>query len=80
MSLIPAVGPNTKKPNFYLRSLDKITPAQWYGEQVMGLNTLKKVVKEMLKNINFEGFFSNHSLRRTSTTRLFRGGVLIENS
>ena len=73
LSLLPPVGTSTKKPNFYLRSLEKISPAQWYGEQVVGLNTLKKVVKEMMKGT--EGFFTNHSLRRTSTTRLFRGGV-----
>ena len=73
MSLVPQVGPQTKKHNFYLRGLEKITPAQWYGEQVMGLNTIRKVVKEMLKGL--EGFYSNHSLRRTSTTRLFRSGI-----
>ena len=40
ISLLPPVRMN-RKPNFYLRSLDRVTPAQWYGEQVVGLNSLK---------------------------------------
>ena len=75
ISLLPVAKKETKKPNFYLCSLEKKTPAQWYWEQVVGLNTLKKVVSEMSKKANLEGFFTNHSLRRTSTTRLFRQGV-----
>ena len=73
--LLPPVKPTSKKCNFYLRSLDKKTPAQWYGEQVVGLNFIRKVMKELLAGTEIEGFFSNHSLRRTGTTRLFRSGV-----
>ena len=43
LSLCPEVDPKLK-PNFYLRSLDKINPAQWYGSQVVGRNTLRKTV------------------------------------
>ena len=75
MSLIPTVGPKTKKLNFYLRSLEKPNPAQWYGEQPVGRHTLSKVVGNLLKNVTLDGFFSNHSLRRMSTTRLFQAGV-----
>ena len=49
ISLLPPIKAVTKKPNFYLRSLEKVTPAQWYGKQVVGLNTLKIYMKEMLK-------------------------------
>ena len=31
MSLLPAIKSTTKKFNFYLRSLEKYNPAQWYG-------------------------------------------------
>ena len=75
MSLLPEVGPKTKKPNFYLRSLEKINPAQWYGEQVVGRHTLTQVVGRLMKNCDLSYFVSNHSLRRTGATRLLQGGV-----
>ena len=74
MSLLPPVGKNGKS-NFYLRSLEKTNPAQWYSVQVVGKHTLSKVVGKLLKDAQLDGFFSNHSLRRTSTTHLFQAGV-----
>ena len=64
-----------KKSNFYLKSLVKPTPKQWYGCQVVGVNTIAKVVKDMMKVAQIDGFFTNHSLRRTGGTRLFQAGV-----
>ena len=58
-----------------MRSLERVTPAQWYGEQVVGLNTLKKTIKFLAENANLEGFFTNHSLCRSGTTRLFQAGI-----
>ena len=43
--------------------------------QVVVLNTLKKTVSELLKNAKLDGFFINHSLRRSSATHLFQAGV-----
>ena len=48
MSLCPDVGAKSK-PNFYLRPLDKINPAQWYSTRVVGVNTLCKVVGKLLE-------------------------------
>ena len=75
MSLCPPVTKATMKSNFYLRSLEKPNPAQWYSTQVLGLNKIRKTVKEMLKDTELDGFFSNHSLRRTGTSHLFQAGV-----
>ena len=75
VSLCPEVTPKTKKHNFYLRSLEKVNPAQWYGEQVLGRNSIVKVVGKLLKSANLNGYFTNHSLRRTGTTRLFHAGI-----
>ena len=75
MSLCPPVTKLSIKPNFYLHSLERTNPAQWYSTQVVGLNTLKKTVVEMLKNTKLGGFFSNHSLHRTGISRLFQAGV-----
>ena len=74
ISLCPEVG-NKGKSNFYLRPLEKINPAQWYSSRVMGVNAIRKVVGKMLKSAKLDGYFTNHSLRRSATTRLFRAGV-----
>ena len=72
LSLCPAYY---KKSNFYLKSLTKPVPTQWYGEQVVGQNTISKVVQSIMKEAEIPGFFTNHSARCTGGTRLFRGGV-----
>ena len=74
MSLLPEVG-KSGKDNFYLRSLERPIPAQWYSTQVVGRYTLTKVVASLLWDAKLDGYFTNHSLRRTSTTRLFQAGV-----
>ena len=72
LSLCP---PLYLKKNFYLKALTKTKPSQWYAKQVVGQNTLGKVVKQMMKEAEIEGFFTNHSLRRTGSTRLFQAGI-----
>ena len=72
LSLCP---PYFKKPNFYLRALDRPSPKQWYAGQVVGSQTLSKVIGKIMENGDFKGFFTNHSARRTGGTRLFRAGV-----
>ena len=65
----------TKKPNFYLQSRVKFTPSVWFAGQVVGENSIAKVVKELMKEAKIEGFFTNHSLRRSGGTRLFNAGI-----
>ena len=62
-----------KKANFYLKSLQKPRINQWYAGQVVGQNTLGKVIKTMLYDARIDGYFTGHSLRRSGTTRLFPG-------
>ena len=64
-----------KKSNLYLQSLQKPSPHQWYAEQVIGTHTISKVVTELMHKAKIEGFFTNHSLRHSGGTCLFRGGV-----
>ena len=75
MGLCPPIVKGSAKANFYLRSLNRVTPAQWYSSRVLGINAIKKVVTTMLKDANLDGFFTNHSLRRSRTTRLFQAGL-----
>ena len=44
ISLCP---PYYKKSNFYLQSLQKPVPSQWYADQVVGQNTIGKVVQKL---------------------------------
>ena len=74
MNLCPPVTPKTKKLNFYLHSLEKPTITRWYGEQVVGLNTLQKVTGKLLKDVK-KGHYTNHSLCRSGTSWLFQVGV-----
>ena len=74
ISLLPPVHAK-RKANFYLRSLEKYTHAQWYGEQVVGLCTIRKIMSESAKKANIQGFFTNHSLKHSGTTRLFQAGL-----
>ena len=68
------MNPN-RKANFYLRSLERYTPLQWYGEQVVGSNTIRKIMSELSKSAGLDGFFTNHSLRRSGTSGLFQARI-----
>ena len=64
-----------KKANLYLQSLKNPHPKQWYSREVVGLNKIKEVVKELLSSAKIDGYFTNHSLRRTEGTCLFQAGI-----
>ena len=57
MGLCPPVTGNMKA-NFYLRSLLRTTPATWYSTRVLGINSLKKTVGELLKTCTIRWVFS----------------------
>lgn len=66
--------PNIKR--FYLRPLaHKMNSAIWYSSQPKGVNKIKKVVTNIMEKANITGKFTNHSLRASAATRLFRNGV-----
>ena len=66
------------KPNLYLQSLKKPRPNCWYSSTPIGINNLRKVVSTMLRDAGLNGFFTNHSLRRTCATRLFQSGESVK--
>ena len=74
ISLCPANY--VKKPNFYLQNLKMPHPKQWYCREVVGQNRIKEVVKNLLSSANIDGYFTNHSLRRTGGSRLFQAGIV----
>ena len=68
-------GDYYEKANFYLQIRQKPNPAVWYSRQVMGENSIGKVISKLMSDAGYEGFFSGHSLRRTGGSRLFQAGV-----
>ena len=72
MSLRP---PNAPKDIFYLKPFPQPQSGCWYFNRPIGHNILRDTVKRLCGSIGLEGFFTNHSLRRTCATRLFQKGV-----
>ena len=67
--------PTTTSDNaFYLRALPKLNGQIWYYKKAAGRETLGNVVKNIMKNAGFEGYFTNHSLHRSCATRLYNAG------
>ena len=61
--------------SFYLQPKKKFTPDQWYLDRPTGVNRLKDNIKELCSKAGFPGFYSNHSLRSTSATRMYHCNV-----
>ena len=61
--------------SFYLRPLQEPERKIWYYKIAAGRETLGIVVAQVMKGASFEGYYSNHSLRRTCATRLYDKGL-----
>ena len=62
-------------PRGILRPLSKPTQHCWYSREPLGHNTLANVVSSMCKEAGITGFYTNHTLRATSATRLYSAGA-----
>ena len=61
---------------FYLHPLSLVpSSGPWYARAKVGVNTLKKIVPNLSKNAGLGVSYTNHSLRATSITRMYEGGV-----
>ena len=47
----------------------------WYYNRAVGHNVLSQTVKRLCNQAGVDGYFTNHSLRRTCATRLFQQGI-----
>ena len=72
ISLCPS---NPKRNSFYLQPLKKPTTHCWYSREPLGHNKLSHVVSNMCKEAGIDGYYTNHSLRATTATRLFSAGA-----
>uniref|UniRef100_K1QLG6 Uncharacterized protein n=1 Tax=Magallana gigas TaxID=29159 RepID=K1QLG6_MAGGI len=46
-----------------------------YSEQVLGINKIKGLIKEIITNVELVGNFKNHSGKRACATQLYLAGV-----
>jgi integrase len=66
--------PSDRDPDspFYLTPLKNFSATTWYSKVPVGINTIAKATTTLMQRANVEGFFTNHSLRRTAITRMYR--------
>lgn len=68
--------PQNAPDALYLRPLIKPgTDSPWFSLQVVGRQTLSRVVPDICKEGGLPGYRTNHSLRATSATRLYDADV-----
>ena len=72
MSLRP---PNATTQALYLQPLQNPSDNCWYANKAVGHNPLSNTVKKLIKMTGEDGYFTNHSLRRTCATRLYSKGI-----
>ena len=61
-----------KCSSLYLQAKKNYTPDVWYLDRPVGVNRLRDNIKELCSKAGFPGFFTNHSLRSTAATRMYR--------
>ena len=61
---------NGKCKAFYLQPLTKYTTEQWYSDTPVGHNSLTTMIKGLTEAAGLEGTFTNHSLKKTTGSRL----------
>jgi Domain of unknown function (DUF3504) len=69
------LNPASSKSAFYFQPLSKPTEEVWFALAPVGHNKLKEVVKSIMLKGGYDGYFTNHSLRATTATRLFEQKV-----
>ena len=72
MSLLPKTS---KSKALYLQPKRKFSSDCWYLDKPVGINTLHKAVKTMCDRASIDSYFTNHSLRSSSATRLYTNGI-----
>ncbi|XP_046550188.1 zinc finger MYM-type protein 2-like [Haliotis rubra] len=60
---------------FYLRPLRYAKTDVWFADVPIGVHTLTQTISRFCKAAGFSGFYTNHSLRATTATRLYDAGL-----
>ena len=60
---------------FYLTPLRDLKGQCWYSSTSLGHNKLRNAVANTCKQVGIQGYFTNHSLRTTTTICLYHAGI-----
>ena len=60
---------------FYLTPLQKYHDKIWFSRQPVGHNTLQKLIPTACSEAGIKGHRTNHSLRATAATALYKAGI-----
>ena len=66
---------NRKCKSFYLQPKNKYTDECWFLDHPAGVHRLRDCVKELCNKAKLPGFYSNHSLRSSAATNMYRGNI-----
>ena len=72
LSMLPK---NRVTEALYLQPRKKFTSKMWYLDKPIGINTLRDTVKKICQQAGLPGYYTNHSLRSSSATRMYHSGV-----
>ena len=72
LSLLPR---NRTCRSFYLQPKKKFSDSCWYLDRPAGVHKLRDVVKDMCNKAKLPGFYTNHSLRSSAATSMYRGNI-----
>ena len=61
--------------SFYLQPHKKYNPSSWYQDRPAGVNRLRDCIKDLFFKAGLPGFYTNHSLRSTAATRMYRCNI-----
>ena len=74
ISHMPRESPKTDLWRYAL-STSRRRPDQWYGDRVLGVNTVAALVKKLMGKAGVPGRWTNQGLRAGTATTLHRAGV-----
>ena len=72
LSMLPK---NCVNECLYLQPRKKFSNDNWYLDRPVGVNTLAETVKNLCQKAGLPGYYTNHSLRGTSATRMYHCGI-----
>ena len=66
-------------PKLYVQTYSKWQPGSdyWYTNRPVRKNTLAKYIQTMMSDTDIEGYFRNHSIRKSTCTKLSRKGLTL---
>ena len=71
---------STKTTAFYLQPIPTPKGKTWFKDQPVGINKIGGVVSNIMKEIDPDGHYTNHSLKRTCYSRLRQAGISTDQS